>query len=65
MTKDERHEYMKKWRAENREKIKSQQRENARRKALADLASVRQLDGGVCVMCAMDGRRYVVGGRNK
>lgn len=65
MTKEERADYMRKWREENRDRIKIQQRESARRKAMADLASVKQLDTDICVVRSNDGRAYVVTGRKR
>lgn len=65
MVNEKRREYMRKWRAKNRDRIREQQKENARRKALADMESVKHLGAGVCIIRANDGRSYVVTGRRK
>ena len=65
MTPEERREYRRRWRRENRDKIKEQDRESARRRTLAELESVKQLDGGVVVMRCNDGREYIIGGRRR
>jgi len=65
MTKEERREYTKRWREQNRERIKTQRKENAMRKAMAELASVKQLDSGICIFRANDGRSYIVTGRKR
>ena len=62
MTNEQRREYMKLWRKSNRDRIKEVQRDNARRKALAALESVKQLDGGIFIVKTIEGREYVVGG---
>ena len=63
MTNEQRREYMKLWRKSNRDRIKEVQRNNARRKALAALESVKKLDGGIFIVKTIEGREYVVGGR--
>ena len=65
MTPEERREYRRRWRRENRDKIKEQDRESARRRTLAELESVKQLDGGVFVLRCNDGREYIIGGRRR
>lgn len=65
MTNEQRREYMKLWRKSNRDRIKEVQRDNARRKALAALESVKQLDGGIFIVKTIEGREYVVGGRRQ
>lgn len=63
MTKEERREYMREWRAKNRDTIRAQQRENARRKALEALSTVKRQDVSMCIIRTLDGGEYVVGGR--
>ena len=63
MTDEQRREYQREWRAKNRDKLRDQRREYLQRKAIADLASVEQLNGGVAIMRTYGGRTYVVGGR--
>ena len=63
MTNEQRRAYMKLWRKSNRDRIKEVQRNNARRKALAALESVKKLDGGIFIVKTIEGREYVVGGR--
>ena len=65
MTKEQRCEYMREWRSKNRDRIREQKREKARRDALASLESVKQLDANVFIMRAHDGREYIVGGRKR
>lgn len=60
---EQRSEYLKAYRRAHREQIHAQRRDAIRREALADILSVRQLDGGVCIVTANDGREYVIGGR--
>ncbi len=58
-------EYMRKWRSQNRERIKEQDRERARRKALAEMESVKQLAAGVAIVRCFDGGEFIVGRRNR
>lgn len=58
----DRREYKREWTRKNRERIKTQERERARIKALAALESVKKLDVNHYVMHTMDGQYYIVCG---
>lgn len=62
MSTEKRREYMRAWREKNRDRIREQERKNARIKALAALESVKHLGAGVCIMRERSGRKYLVGG---
>jgi hypothetical protein len=61
MTTEQRREYMREWRKNNKDKIREQQRDNARRKALADLVSVKIQPVDVCIIRTTHGGEYRVG----
>ena len=55
-------EYWREYYSKNKERIKTQERERARIKALAALESVKKLDVNHYVMHTMDGQYYIVCG---
>lgn len=61
MTTEQRREYMRKWRKRNQGKIQEQRLNNARRKALADLVSVKIQPVDVCIIRTTHGGEYRVG----
>jgi 5-formyltetrahydrofolate cyclo-ligase len=65
MTKEERREYMREWRAKNRDTIRAQRRDNARRKALEALQSAKQKNVSVYIIRTYTGGEYIVGGRTR
>ena len=60
---EQKNEYFRAYRRTHREQIHNARRDAMRREALADIQSVKQLDGGVCIVTSKDGREYVIGGR--
>lgn len=63
MTNEKRREYMKAWRQANKERIKEADLERLRRKALADLESVSQLEEKVFIIKAQNDQEYIIGDR--
>lgn len=63
MTSEKRREYMKAWRQANKERIKEADLERLRRKALADLESVSQLEEKVFIIKAQNDQEYIIGDR--
>lgn len=54
-------EYRRRWRAEHLEQIRERAKENARRRALAELSSIKQLENGVAIVTNKRGGEYIVG----
>jgi len=63
MTSEKHREYMRAWRQANKERIKEADRERMRRKALADLESVSQLEEKVFIIKAQNDQEYIIGDR--
>ena len=66
MTEDQkakRREYMREYRAKNKDKIKEQERNSARRRAFEAITSVKRQDTKTLIIRAADGREYFIGGR--
>lgn len=62
MTSESRKDYQRRYREQNRERIKEQRINKIRLNALADLESVQPLDDNVYIVRAHGGREYIVGG---
>ena len=60
MTRDERREYMREWRRNNREKIKEQRQRRETRLAVAALADVERVTDDVCVVKTTGGREFTL-----
>lgn len=58
----DRREYKKQWYLANKERIKSKERENARREALAALDGVKKLDATHYILRTKDGQYYILCG---
>jgi len=61
LTMQQRREYEKEWRKNNRDKLKERRRDNARRKALADLKSTKMQTVDLCIIRTWQGGEYVIG----
>lgn len=60
MTDAERREYMRKWRRNNREKVREQKQRRETRLAVEAIASVERLTDDVCVISTTDGREFTM-----
>lgn len=54
-------DYQRKWKQEHREQIKIRDKESARRRALEDVESVKNLENGWIIVTTKDGGEYVIG----
>lgn len=60
MTRDERREYMREWRHNNRERIKEQRYRRETRIAVAALDNVERVTDDVCVVKTTDGQEFTL-----
>ena len=60
MTREERREYMREWRRNNREKIKEQRQRRETRLAVAALENVERVTDDVCVVKTTGGREFTL-----
>lgn len=64
MTKEEQKEYMKRWRKQNRDRIKQNEKAREQRRALEAISSIKRLSANVCIVRSKDGTEFIVGGRS-
>lgn len=64
MDKETRKEYKREWTRKNRERIKTQERERARRKALETIESTEKLDDTRFLITDKNGNKYVIGNKD-
>ena len=60
MSEKDRKEYKREWARKNRERIKTQEREKARRKALEAIESVEKIDNTHVLITDKDGNKHFI-----
>ena len=60
MNREERREYMRRWRQDNREKLREQKKERETRLAIAALANVERVTDDICVVKTTDGHTFTL-----
>lgn len=65
MTPEERRVYQRKWRKKNPDKVREQEKVQARRKAIGALISVRKINNHVFIAVDNTGREYILSNDNK
>ena len=63
MSEKDRKEYKREWARKNKDRIKDQRRENARRKILETIESIEKLDDIRFLVTDKDGNKYVIGNK--
>ena len=60
MNREERREYMRRWRQDNREKLREQKERRETRLAVAALANVERVTDDICVVKTTGGRAFTL-----